>query len=192
MYKALLFSLLLTLPGLASPLETLSPDKNVRFTHVLYASSETERDPAIEAAIAEAGQLSSGEEVGYLYNRVQLGPKGEQVMVLLISSQFVGSGGATMLILDRGPDHYKLVTRFTLTNSPILVCETYTKGWRDLVWRVRGGGIQPHYARLRFDGTTYPSNPSSAPSVEEDSTLSGTAILADQIRPGVGLKFQVK
>lgn len=174
----------------AAPLETLQEVEGVHFPGVTYQASESQADPQIEAAIANFSQVPAGEEVRYLYNRVRLHGDKDSVLVLLISSQFVGSGGATMLVLDPAPQGYRVVSRFTLTNSPILVSKGQTHGWHDLVWLVRGGGTQPHYAALKFDGKTYPSNPSSVPPVKPKSALQGRAVLADPIRPGVGLSFR--
>jgi hypothetical protein len=51
-----------------------------------------------------------------------------------------------------------------VTRPPIVVAETKTEGWRDLIVHVRGGGILPgHDARLRFDGTAYSGNPTIEP-----------------------------
>ncbi len=52
------------------------------------------------------------------------------------------------------------VTNISITRPPIRVLPTVTHGWHDLGVMVAGGGIIPGYeARLRFDGHSYPSNP---------------------------------
>jgi hypothetical protein len=52
----------------------------------------------------------------------------------------------------------------TTTQLPVEVLKTRHHGWRDISVLVAGGGIRPGYrARLAFDGTRYPSNPSVSP-----------------------------
>ena len=87
-----------------------------------------------------------------------------EAVVYLTSNDWCGSGGCTTLILARDTNSWTLVTKVTLTRPPIRVLATKSNGWRSIgVW-VQGGGIQPGYeAELRFDGKTYPENPSMTP-----------------------------
>lgn len=161
----------------------------VKIGQITYLKASSQVDPALEAAIAKAVQAAAGETIRYLYAPVQLHGSRPQWLVLLVSEQFVGSGGATALILN---EDRRLVTRFTLVNNPVLVCPQATKGWKDLIFFVAGGGVKGHYARLRFNGSGYPSNPSSPAAVPAATVLSGTAVLADDLNPESGLKFTVK
>lgn len=93
-----------------------------------------------------------------------------------------------MLIFQpTGARSYRLVSRHTLINNPIVVSHTKTNGWRDLVVYVAGGGARPGYHFLKFNGSTYPRNPSTAPNVPPNTIVSGNAVIADKIAPGVGL-----
>jgi hypothetical protein len=87
-----------------------------------------------------------------------------EAIVHLTSSYRCGSGGCTTLILVRQGDSWRILTEVSVTRAPILVVVTKSHGWRSIgVW-VQGGGIQTGYeAELRFDGKTYPENPSMAP-----------------------------
>lgn len=71
-----------------------------------------------------------------------------------------GSGGCNLYVLSLTPTSYRLVTAISLTRPSINVLPSISHGWHDLgVW-VAGGGITTGYeARLRFDGHSYPSNP---------------------------------
>ena len=66
-----------------------------------------------------------------------------------------------MVILAPSKSTYRVVTATTITWPPIRVLKRKTNGWHDIgVW-VEGGGILPGYeAKLKFNGTKYPSNPS--------------------------------
>ena len=75
-----------------------------------------------------------------------------------------GTGGCDTLVYATTRDEFRLVTRMTVTRPPIVVAETSTHGWRDLIVRASGGGLlRSHDARLRYDGRTYASNPTTDP-----------------------------
>jgi hypothetical protein len=75
-----------------------------------------------------------------------------------------GSGGCELYVLSLAPEGYRLVTDIALTRLPIRVLPTKAHGWHDLAVFVAGGGIIPGYdARLRFNGRTYPENPTVPP-----------------------------
>lgn len=79
----------------------------------------------------------------------------EEYFVYLVSPYFCGTGGCTVLLLDR---YSELITRFTVMEPPIYVSQETTNGWRDLLVYSEGA-----YRDLIFDSSTYPSNPSVAP-----------------------------
>ena len=75
-----------------------------------------------------------------------------------------GSGGCDLYVLSLTATGYRQVTNISVTRPPIRVLPTITHGWHDLGVLVSGGGISPGYeARLRFDGHSYPSNPTVPP-----------------------------
>ena len=79
----------------------------------------------------------------------------KEIFVGLTGSNFCGSGGCTVLLLSSKGD---LISRFTVTGNPILIGDTNTKGWKDLILHSDG---KDHL--MKFDGKTYPSNPSTQP-----------------------------
>lgn len=79
----------------------------------------------------------------------------KEIFVGLTGPYFCGSGGCTILLLDsRG----KLVNKFTVTESPISIANTNSIGWRDLILHSNG---KDHL--VKFNGKSYPSNPSVQP-----------------------------
>ena len=101
-----------------------------------------------------------------------------EVIVYLMASKWCGSGGCTVLILIPQHSGYRVMTRMTVTQLPIRVLSTKTAGWQDLGVRVQGGGIQPGYeAILRFNGTTYPRNPSMPPAQRLRRPLEGRVVI---------------
>ncbi|MBB5711935.1 FG-GAP repeat protein [Sphingomonas xinjiangensis] len=100
-----------------------------------------------------------------------------EIIVRAEASNFCGSGGCTLYVLSPRAGGYRIVTRMTITQPPIRVLATSTRGWRDLGVRVGGGGITRWYeARLRFDGRSYPRNPSVAPARPAENAQGRTVL----------------
>lgn len=84
-------------------------------------------------------------------------------------ANFCGSGGCLLYVLFLTANGYRKVTAITITRPPIRVLRTMSHGWQDISVQVAGGGISPRYeARLRFNGRTYPSNPSMPPATRKN------------------------
>jgi hypothetical protein len=180
--------------AIAGEIRQLRPVQGIQFSSVQYLKAATQRDPKLEQAIRQvipsyqAPASDTGERpVRYYYNRVDLNGDGSpEVVVYLGGAYTCGSGGCTALIFQTKGRNYGLVSQHTLMNTPILVTPQRTAGWNDLVVLVAGGGAPAHYARLRFNGKTYPGNPSVQPAVPAGTTLKGKALVADE-DPNTGL-----
>jgi hypothetical protein len=106
-----------------------------------------------------------------------------QVIVYLLSPDWCGSGGCSVLILAPAGESYKIVTRTTITRPPIRVLSTKTNGWHDLGVGVGGGGILRGYeARLRFNGKKYPSNPTVPPAQRLQKNAEGKVVISDDTK----------
>jgi len=102
----------------------------------------------------------------------------EEVIVHIIGRSFCGSGGCNTLILAREGASYKVVSNMTITRPPIRVLRSASHGWRNLSVWVAGGGIRPGYeAELRFDGQTYPRNPSAPPARRLATKTAGEVVI---------------
>ena len=100
-----------------------------------------------------------------------------EIIVYADGPRRCGGGGCTLFILTPDAQTYRIVTRLTVTRPPIRVLETATRGLRDLGVGVGGGGIgPPHEVRLRFDGRSYPSNPTVAPAVPAGNARGRTVL----------------
>jgi hypothetical protein len=172
----------------SSSLQTLPNADGVQFRALTYQRAESISAPALEAAIVRE---LSGNTTGirYLYNTIDLNDDGrDEVIAYLLGSSVCGTGGCTTMIFQpTGLGVYRLVSRLTIVNNPVVVSDGKTNGWRDLVLHVAGGGAQSGYHVLRFNGSTYPSNPSTAPRVPQGTIVTGSAVIANQISPGVGI-----
>ncbi len=87
-----------------------------------------------------------------------------EALVYLTGDGWCGTGGCPTLILARDGASWRVVTKVTITWPPIRVLNGTSSGWHNISVWVRGGGIRPGYeAELRFDGKSYPTNPSVPP-----------------------------
>src|SRR5579884_1152467 len=154
----------------------------VRPNIVRRVAPEKERDPKLEAAIQRAIE---GNGFSYSYDRVNLQAQGAgEILVALHGADYCGSGGCTSLVFTTRGQEYQHVTQIALTRPPIIVSSHSMNGWRDLIVFVSGGGIQPgYYAVLRFDGKTYPDNPTVEPAVPLKKRVRGTAYLSGSGKP---------
>lgn len=101
------------------------------------------------------------EERNYIYSEVDLNGDGKnEIFAGPRGSYFCGSGGCTFYLLT--PEG-KEITVFTVVDIPVYVLESTTNGWKDIVMYSGGG-----YHVVKFDGKTYPSNPSVEPAYKGD------------------------
>lgn len=160
----------------------------VKIGEVNYTAAVVNQDPALEKAILDqlgdynnCGQ-DPGNGVRYFYNAVDLNNDSiPETIVHLVGTESCGTGGCTTLIFSSSDDRHELISHLTLTRNPILVSHQTTNGWRDFVLYVSGGGAKASYHRLRFNGSSYPENPSVEPLLEDDAVISGDAYIANQI-----------
>lgn len=113
-------------------------------------------------------------------------------LVLLVSSNWCGSGGCTLLVFEgqkeglqtvEPGDEFRLVSQSTLIQEPLIVSENRTQGWRDLVVEVSGGGAKPAQVALQFDGQAYPENPSILDPLPPGTSVQGVTVLSADEAP---------
>lgn len=153
-------------------------------TPVAYS---TRRDARLEAALrAEAlrnGPVDGIEgELRYFYNRVDLDGDGRPEVIAYVAGPWVcGSGGCAVYVLREANGRYAVLSALSLGRTPVVVSPRSTRGWRDLIVPVSGGGARAGYAVLRFDGARYPWNPSTQPAAPAADRRAGTAYLAGDV-----------
>ncbi|WP_155814979.1 hypothetical protein [Bacillus coahuilensis] len=155
---------------------------------VEYVKSEKEKNCELEVAIYNDFELEGYENsTRYYYNRIDLNGDDKLETFVYLTGPFVcGTGGCSGAIYEMDDGEYKMVTRFSLVRTPIIVMNSFTNEWRDIVMYVSGGGVEGEYRLLRFSGSGYPSNPSIVEAIEEDSIF-GTGIISDTISSTSGL-----
>jgi hypothetical protein len=111
-------------------------------------------------------------EVKYFNAFVDLAGNGtKEAVVYLAGPEICGSAGCDTLVLMPDGSTYRVVATIGISRPPIEVLPTSSNGWHDLAVWVQGGGIQSGYeAQLRFNGNTYPNNPTISPATPLEGT----------------------
>jgi len=84
-------------------------------------------------------------------------------VVLLTGQHWCGSGGCSLLILRGHAGAFTVVSTSTISNQPIKLSPEKQNGWHTLLVSVKGGGIEPGFVVMPFNGRKYPTNPSVQP-----------------------------
>ena len=135
--------------------------------------------PPAEADLASAVAAALGDDFDarYFAASVDLNGDGREEALAYVAGPMVcGTGGCPLYVFTPGASGYDLVAQMSVVQVPVRVSSTRTNGWRDLVVAIAGGGIPAGNAVLKFDGKTYPSNPTVSPA-EPAASLEGTEIL---------------
>lgn len=108
-----------------------------------------------------------------------LGGRGHQALAYLNGTDWCGSGGCTLLVLESGRGGWKVIGHVTIARPPILRLRRTSHGYRDLATFVEGGGIIPGYeADLPFNGRRYAGNPSVPPARPLKGEPQGDVLIA--------------
>jgi hypothetical protein len=82
----------------------------------------------------------------------------KEIFVGLTGPYFCGSGGCTQYILNY---QAAVISKFTVADYPVVIDKDKSNGWKNLF--IRSGGKN---RIVKFDGKTYPSNPSLQPELK--------------------------
>jgi hypothetical protein len=116
----------------------------------------------VNVLLADDIEFMTPEQRKFRYAVTDLNDDGNrEYLVEFRNSYFCGSGGCTYMLLD---SNFDLITRFTVSESPFIISEERTSGWRDLI--IPQGSS---YHVMKFDGNTYPGNPSVEPEIMLDA-----------------------
>ncbi|MUK63086.1 hypothetical protein GNP81_05560 [Aliivibrio fischeri] len=144
----------------------------ILFSLFLFGCNEEVHEiPDINQAVSLISQENKPNfDVGY----VDLNSDGfDDAIVMLKGMNWCGSGGCTVLIFQNTGSDFTFISKSTVTGLPIRIAETKTGGWNDIIVWSKGKGS----VLMRFDGDSYPSNPSVQSVVSEEQELSSKIIL---------------
>jgi hypothetical protein len=136
-------------------------------------------ETALRGLHADDGALT------YAHASVDLNGDGtDEVLAYVMGPMVCGSGGCNLYVLapdgGNGGEGWRVVTRTSVTQTPIGVLPTSTNGWRDLAVSIGGGGADAGWVRLTYDGRTYPTNPTAPPATPLDSAPDVTTLIASE------------
>ncbi len=186
-----ILALALTACGQAATPEPTAPQPPAATTPAATPAPPTPPQAApagLEAALrglhADDGVLT------YAHASVDLNGDGtDEVLAYVMGPMVCGSGGCNLYVLapdgGNGGEGWRVVTRTSVTRTPVGVLTTSTNGWRDLAVSIGGGGANAGWVRLTFDGRTYPSNPTAPPATPLDGPPDVTTLIASdpEVRP---------
>jgi hypothetical protein len=123
------------------------------------ATAELVRHTLVNDVFKKDLPLINKAERTFIFEEIDLNGDGKkEIFVGFRGSYYCGSGGCTALLLSHKG---KLITRFTVTEYPIVVRPATTKGWRDLL--IGSSGAKPAMHIVKWNGKIYPGNPSLQP-----------------------------
>ena len=116
--------------------------------------------------------------IHYFASEADLDADGRPELIVHVAGPMVcGTGGCNTVVLAQDGGSLRAVATITVTRPPIIVAESSSNGWRDLLVSVSGGGIPAHMARLRFDGSSYPGNPTVEPAEALQQQVAGETLI---------------
>lgn len=120
---------------------------------------------ALRAVIAGESGQSDPSKITYIASEFDLNSDGENEIIAYVTGQArCGTSGCPTYVISRRGGNYAVISTIAMGWPPIGVLSTKTNGWNDLSVHMDGGGIETGYnARLMFDGSRYPENPSVQP-----------------------------
>jgi hypothetical protein len=105
-----------------------------------------------------------------------------EAVVYMMSSHTCGTGGCMVYVYHGTGHSWRRVAHMTVSQTPIRVLATRTRGWLDIGIRQRelaGRSFRHYEARLRFNGRTYPLNPSMPPAERLTRRVTGRVLIMD-------------
>ncbi len=143
---------------------------------------ETTPDRDLEQAILDqfSEQDQASQTFRYVYNRADLNGDGNpEVLTYLEQSSFCEGQRCPLLVFSPQSSGYRLLTRLSRVAPPVIVNDSKTWGWQDLVITEVETSGKSRYRRLRYTGKQYPQSLSAAEDLSPNR-VSGTAFLSDR------------
>lgn len=124
-------------------------------------------EAALEAWIRDA--FPSERRLGYRSSEFDLDGDGSpEVLAYVGGPDLCGSGGCSLVVLKRDGRDFTEVVRTIHTKLPLGVLDSESNGWADLWVSTAGGGDLTGRRILKFDGASYPSDPTVPPAEKLD------------------------
>lgn len=172
---------LLTLSGCG----TSAPEKQPILTPMPLPSHKPAIDPTdaqFMQAISEYVRMQGGPaNTRYQFTRLDLNYDGRREGLVLLTQPnrfWCNSYGCPLIIFKAHDQGFTVLSEIKPVRGPLIVMDSYTQGWHDILARVSGRtGWDAKDVVLRFNGRTYPQDPSLLhPSAARTTIENGTEI----------------
>jgi hypothetical protein len=102
----------------------------------------------------------------------------KDVIVYVTGRGWCGTGGCLMLVLAPEGNSYRVVTKTTVVYPPIRVLSKKSNGWHDITVIAQINAMNRFETLLRFNGKTYPTNPTVPPARKLDLKADGRTLIS--------------
>ena len=122
--------------------------------------------------------LSADRETRYLDAAVDLNADGQaEYLVYVAGGSACGTGGCPTLVFTHLASGFRLLSTIAPSHPPVGVTSDISRGWRNLIVRVtdRDGGARG--VELKFDGQSYPGNPTVPGGRVKDTKNQGRVVI---------------
>lgn len=164
--------------------EVVTPKTNTIADKLDGVYADQERNTALEKAIIDHFKIPR-EDVAttkYYYNYVDLDGDGKDEIITVVMGPYSsGSGGSTALFLtETKSGKMQLDQELTLIQTPIIISDKITNGYKEIIVMNSGGGAEPNYVSLTANNGKYTSV-NDGTVIEGLEGISGTAIISNDI-----------
>lgn len=162
--------------------EILEPKKISENIVGIYA--ELERNAKLEKTIIEYLEIPKDylAETKYYYNYVDLNGDGfDEIFTVVMGPYTSGTGGSTALHIIQTPTNEMHVKqKFTLIQTPIIISDKVTNGYKEIIVMRSGGGIESNYVVLTASDDNY-TTVNDGTVIKGLEGVSGKAIICNDI-----------
>ena len=146
----------------------------------LAVSAQAKLESTLENQLRNMYSDDDG-EVRYFHKSFDLNGDGKpEVIVHVVGPGACGTGGCATHVFAKLGASYKLISTIALSRPLVIAALGCSHGWRNLIVFVAGGGnVHGYYAELRFNGKTYPHNPTLKPAKRISDKPRGTVLIKD-------------
>ncbi len=114
------------------------------------------------------------------YARIDLNNDGRRDAIVMFKSPnnfWCHEYGCRVVIFKAHNENFGLLSEMSLVRGPLLISESTTNGWRDIIIREDGRGAKARYVAMRFNGISYPPNSQYERTYYNINNFNGTRIL---------------
>lgn len=121
--------------------------------------------PAVDAYIKSTrGPAASSYDV----RRIDLNGDRRREAIVLFKSPYghwCETHGCTLLVLKANDHKFSPLSTISPVREPVYIAKNKSYGWHDLIVRMSGRSDKAKNVALRFNGSTYPPNPTNLPRI---------------------------